>query len=159
MRKMSLPDKTHHWCNDGTSIATQSHDCTNLLPNSSWFVWTIPDVLLPQQRAAVKIWFVVFCCSTTTTINIKCMEDYSSNAFLQAFLLWSWLSQESTPRRRKPVGQGMRNTKIQLPRYPTETLHRKPRPTRYMSGRWTQHEWSRWEKDSWNQSIHGKICL
>eukprot|EP00111_Clytia_hemisphaerica_P012105 TCONS_00035553-protein len=38
-----------------------------------------------NKRATVKIWYAVFCCATTTTISIKCMEDYSTNAFLQAF--------------------------------------------------------------------------
>ena len=42
-----------------------------------------------NKRATIKIWFVVFCCSTTTTINIKCLKDYSSNAFLQAFTRFS----------------------------------------------------------------------
>ena len=42
-----------------------------------------------NKRATVKIWYVVFCCATTTTINIKCMEDYSTSAFLQAFTRFS----------------------------------------------------------------------
>ena len=28
-----------------------------------------------SKRATLKIWLVVFCCATTTTINIKVMED------------------------------------------------------------------------------------
>ena len=42
-----------------------------------------------NKRATIKIWFVVFCCTTTTAINIKCLEDYSSSAFLQAFTQFS----------------------------------------------------------------------
>ena len=37
----------------------------------------------------VKIYFTVFCCSTTTTVSIKIMEDYSAAAFLQAFIRFS----------------------------------------------------------------------
>ena len=36
-----------------------------------------------------KIWLVVFCCATTTTINIKVMEDYNTTAFIQAFTRFS----------------------------------------------------------------------
>ena len=38
-----------------------------------------------NKRTTLKIWLVVFCCATTTTINIKVMEDYSTTAFIQAF--------------------------------------------------------------------------
>ena len=36
-----------------------------------------------------KIWLAVFCCTTTTTINIKVMEDYNTTAFIQAFTRFS----------------------------------------------------------------------
>eukprot|EP00794_Sanderia_malayensis_P006911 gene6911-biopygen5645 len=39
-----------------------------------------------QKRTTVKIWLLVFCCSTTTCINIKVMEDYSTPSFIQAFM-------------------------------------------------------------------------
>lgn len=42
-----------------------------------------------NKRATIKVWLVIFCCSTTSTINIKCMEDYSSSAFLQSFTRFS----------------------------------------------------------------------
>ena len=42
-----------------------------------------------NKRATVKIWLVVFCCSTTSTTNIKVMEDYSTSAFLQSFTRFS----------------------------------------------------------------------
>ena len=38
-----------------------------------------------NKRTTLKIWLVVFCCVTTTTINIKVMEDYSTTAFVHTF--------------------------------------------------------------------------
>ena len=42
-----------------------------------------------NKRSSIKIWLVVFCCSTITTVSIKCIEDCSSSAFLQAFTRFS----------------------------------------------------------------------
>ena len=42
-----------------------------------------------NKRATVKIWFAVYCCSTTSTINLKVMEDYSASGFLQSFIRFS----------------------------------------------------------------------
>ncbi|XP_066924707.1 uncharacterized protein [Clytia hemisphaerica] len=42
-----------------------------------------------HKRTTVKIWLVVFCCATTTAVNIKVMEDYSTTSFLQAFTRFS----------------------------------------------------------------------
>ncbi|XP_066928171.1 uncharacterized protein [Clytia hemisphaerica] len=39
-----------------------------------------------NKRATIKIWLVVFCCSTTSSTSIKVMDDYSTPAFLQAFI-------------------------------------------------------------------------
>ena len=39
-----------------------------------------------NKRATVKIWMAVFVCATTGTTNIKIMDDYSSFAFIQAFI-------------------------------------------------------------------------
>ena len=38
-----------------------------------------------NKRKTIKIWLVVFVCSTTSTTSIKTMDDYSSPAFFQAF--------------------------------------------------------------------------
>uniref|UniRef100_A0A7M5XN02 Integrase catalytic domain-containing protein n=1 Tax=Clytia hemisphaerica TaxID=252671 RepID=A0A7M5XN02_9CNID len=38
-----------------------------------------------NKRKTIKIWLVVFVCSTTSTTSIKVMDDYSSPAFFQAF--------------------------------------------------------------------------
>lgn len=42
-----------------------------------------------HKRATIKIWLVVFCCNTTSCTAIKTMEDYSSTAFIQAFVRFS----------------------------------------------------------------------
>ena len=42
-----------------------------------------------NKRGTIKIWLVVFCCATTSCVSIKCMENYSSSAFLQAFIRFS----------------------------------------------------------------------
>ena len=42
-----------------------------------------------NKRAKVKLWFVVFCCSATGAVDIKVMEDYSTDAFILAFIRFS----------------------------------------------------------------------
>ena len=42
-----------------------------------------------NKRATVKIWLTIFCCAATVTTSIKVMEDYSSPAFIQAFIRFS----------------------------------------------------------------------
>ena len=42
-----------------------------------------------NKRATIKIWLVVFCCSTTSTTIIKCMDDYSTPSFVQSFIRFS----------------------------------------------------------------------
>lgn len=39
-----------------------------------------------NKRATVKIWLTVFCCTTTSTVNIKVMDDYSTASFIEAFI-------------------------------------------------------------------------
>ena len=53
-----------------------------------------------NKRATLKIWLVVFCCATTTAINIKVMEDYSTTAFIQAFTRFS--CEVSNPKKLLP---------------------------------------------------------
>ena len=38
-----------------------------------------------NKRTTLKIWLAVFCCSTTSTVSIKIMEDYGTTSFIQAF--------------------------------------------------------------------------
>ena len=42
-----------------------------------------------HKRNTIKIWFVVFCCATTSTTIIKVMEDYSTTSFVNAFIRFS----------------------------------------------------------------------
>ena len=42
-----------------------------------------------NKRATVNIWLVVFCCCTTSAVSIKVMDDYSTSAFLLAFVRFS----------------------------------------------------------------------
>ena len=39
-----------------------------------------------NKRTTVKIWLAIFCCLSTSTVNIRVMEDYSTVAFVQAFI-------------------------------------------------------------------------
>ena len=39
-----------------------------------------------NKRARVKIWIVVFCCSTTGATDCKVMEDYSADSFILSFI-------------------------------------------------------------------------
>ena len=42
-----------------------------------------------NKRTTVKVYFGVFCCTTTTSVNIKVLEDYTTSAFLLAFTRFS----------------------------------------------------------------------
>ena len=42
-----------------------------------------------NKRATVNIWLVVFCCCTTSAVSFKVMDDYSTSAFLLAFVRFS----------------------------------------------------------------------
>ena len=42
-----------------------------------------------NTRTTLKIWLVVFCCTVTSTVNIKVMDDYSTTSFIQAFTRFS----------------------------------------------------------------------
>ena len=42
-----------------------------------------------NKRANIKIWLAVFCCSATSTTNIKVMDTYDSNSFILAFIRFS----------------------------------------------------------------------
>jgi hypothetical protein len=42
-----------------------------------------------NKRAKIKLWFVVFCCSATGAVDIKVMEDYSTDSFILAFIRFS----------------------------------------------------------------------
>ena len=39
-----------------------------------------------NKRAKLKLWFVVFCCSTTGAVDCKVMEDYTTDSFTLAFI-------------------------------------------------------------------------
>ena len=38
-----------------------------------------------NKRTTVKIYYAVFCCSVTSAVSLKVMEDYTASAFLQSF--------------------------------------------------------------------------
>ena len=38
-----------------------------------------------NKRSTIKVWLAVFCCTTTSAVSIKVMEDYSSISFIHAF--------------------------------------------------------------------------
>ena len=42
-----------------------------------------------NKRTTVKVWFAIFCCVTTSTIDMRVMEDYSAPAFVEAFIRMS----------------------------------------------------------------------
>ena len=42
-----------------------------------------------NKRATVKVWFNIFCCTTTGAVDIKIMEDYSTTSFILAFIRFS----------------------------------------------------------------------
>ena len=42
-----------------------------------------------NKRTTIKIWHVIFCCITTSTVSIKVMESYCTTSFIQAFIRFS----------------------------------------------------------------------
>ena len=42
-----------------------------------------------HKRTTIKIWFAIFCCATTSAVDIKVMSDYSTSAFIMAFIRFS----------------------------------------------------------------------
>lgn len=38
-----------------------------------------------HKRTTVKVWLTVFCCCTTSAVNIKMMDDYSTDYFIMSF--------------------------------------------------------------------------
>ena len=42
-----------------------------------------------NKRTTIKVYFVIYCCSTTSSVSIKVMEDYSASSFLQSFIRFS----------------------------------------------------------------------
>ena len=44
---------------------------------------------LHHKRTTIKIWLIIYCCISTSTTNIKVMDDYSTQAFIQAFIRFS----------------------------------------------------------------------
>lgn len=70
-------------------------DNTNLCISPA-FYYTQVDICGPydsfsnaNKRAKIKIWFVVFCCSSTGAVDCKVMEDYSTDTFILAFIRFS----------------------------------------------------------------------
>ena len=37
-----------------------------------------------HKRTTIKIWLIVYCCISTSTTNIKVMDDYSAQSFIQS---------------------------------------------------------------------------
>ena len=42
-----------------------------------------------NKRATIKVWFVIFCCCTTGAVDIRTLTDYSTDAFVLAFIRFS----------------------------------------------------------------------
>ena len=42
-----------------------------------------------NKRATIKVWFLVYCCCTTGAVDIRLLEDYSTDSFVQSFIRFS----------------------------------------------------------------------
>ena len=42
-----------------------------------------------NKRATLKVWFVIFCCTTTGAIDVRVMEDYSTDSVVSSFIRFS----------------------------------------------------------------------
>ena len=41
---------------------------------------------LANKRATLKVWVVVFCCTTTGAVDCRIMENYNTGSFVLAFV-------------------------------------------------------------------------
>ena len=39
-----------------------------------------------NKRTTIKVWFAIFCCAVTGTVDLKIVEDYSTSSFVLAFI-------------------------------------------------------------------------
>ena len=76
-------------------VAMGPKSCNNLTIAPA-FYFTQVDLFGPynafsraNKRATVKIWFVVFCCCVTGAIDIKVLEDYTTDSFVLGFIRFS----------------------------------------------------------------------
>ena len=60
--------------------------CNTILRHSSRHCWSLRCLLTALQENCSQIWLLVFFCSTTTCINVRILEDYSTPSFIQAFM-------------------------------------------------------------------------
>ena len=61
-----------------------------------------------NKRATLKVWFALFCCCTTSVVDCKLMEGYSTDSFLMAQILLSiWISHEIITRRGESINEGV----------------------------------------------------
>ena len=44
---------------------------------------------IANRRATLKVWFMIFCCTTTGAIDIRVMEDYSTDSVVLSFIRFS----------------------------------------------------------------------
>ena len=42
-----------------------------------------------NKRATIKIWFLILCCCSTGAVDIRLMEDYSTDSFVLSFIRFS----------------------------------------------------------------------
>ena len=42
-----------------------------------------------NKRATIKVWFLVFCCCSTGAVDIRLLEDYSTDSFVLSFIRFS----------------------------------------------------------------------
>ena len=42
-----------------------------------------------NKRATIKVWFLIYCCCTTGAVDLRVMDDYSTDSFVQSFIRFS----------------------------------------------------------------------
>ena len=80
---MQISDEKSYWCgpiskHSITFYVTQTDICGPFKAYS-----------LHHKRTRIKILLIVYCCISTSTTNIKVMDDYSVQAFIQTFIRFS----------------------------------------------------------------------
>ena len=69
-----------------------------------------------NKRATVKMWFVVFCCCSTGAVDVKTMEDYTTESFILAFTRFTCkfgYPKKLTPNEGSQLVKGCKTMKLE----------------------------------------------
>ena len=84
-----ISEEESYVCENGANIKTQHQIAPRFYATQADVCSPFKAYSLHHKRTTTKIWLIVYCCIPTSTTNIKVMDDYSTHAFIQAFIRFS----------------------------------------------------------------------